>query len=326
MLRSTVPVGTTRNVCLPILEKESGLVAGRDFSLVFAPERTVAGKALKELRALPQIIGALDAQGAEVAAALYREITSTIVILESIEEAEMVKLVNNTFRDTIFAFSNEVALVCDSYNLDANKVIMAANEGYPRDPVPMPSPGVGGVCLKKDPYLLQVTAQAKNIQPTILGRSRAVNEYMPLHVFRKFSRFCEKNKLKLSEAKVFVIGFAFKGWPETSDMRDSPTLELVKLLHQAGVMINGFDAVVKTEHLDEIMDVQGTSLEAGFKDADAVFIMNNHPSFEDWNLLALLETMKKPSLFVDGWSMFRMDEIGRVAGISYSTVSKDWWD
>lgn len=326
MLRSTVPVGTTRNVCLPILEQESGLVAGRDFSLVFAPERTVAGKALKELRALPQIIGALDSQGAEVAAALYREITPTIVILDSIEEAEMVKLVNNTFRDTIFAFSNEVALVCDSYHLDAIKVITAANEGYPRDPVPLPSPGVGGVCLKKDPYLLQVSAQAKNIETTILGRSRIVNEYMPMHVYQKFARFCAKSGLILADAQVFLVGFAFKGWPETSDMRDSPTLELVNLLNQAGVHMRGYDPVVKPEDLDKLHGIQSISLEDGFKGADAIFIMNNHPSYEDWNLNTLLDTMKKPGLFVDGWSMFRMDEIMRVDGLSYSSVSKDWWE
>jgi len=326
MLRSTVPVGTTRNVCLPILEQESGLVAGRDFSLVFAPERTVAGKALKELRALPQIIGALDSQGAEVATAMYREITPTIINLDSIEEAEMVKLVNNTFRDTIFAFSNEVALVCDSYKMDAIKVITAANEGYPRDPVPLPSPGVGGVCLKKDPYLLQVSAQAKNIETTILGRSRIVNEYMPMHVYQKFVRFCTRNGIKLSEARVFIAGFAFKGWPETSDMRDSPTLELVRLLHQAGVRIVGFDPVVKQENLDLLEGIQSVSLKDGFKNTDAIFIMNNHPSYEDWSLISLLETMKKPGLFVDGWSMFRMDEIVHVEGISYSSVSKDWWE
>jgi UDP-N-acetyl-D-mannosaminuronic acid dehydrogenase len=326
MLRSTVPVGTTRTICLPILEQSSGLVAGREFSLVFAPERTIAGKALKELHALPQIIGALDSQGAEIAAAMYREITPTIVILESIEAAEMVKLVNNTFRDTIFAFANEVALVCDRYNLDANKIITAANEGYPRDPVPLPSPGVGGVCLKKDPYLLQVTAQTKDIQPAILGRSRSVNEYMPLHVFRKFSRFCEKHGRKLAGRRVFVVGFAFKGWPETSDMRDSATLDLVKYLDQAGVGISGYDPVVKTLHLDEIGMVHGTSLEDGFRNSDAVFIMNNHPSYEDWNLMALVETMNKPGLFVDGWSMFRMDDFAQIEGISYSSVSKDWWD
>lgn len=325
MLRSTVPVGTTRQVCLPILERESGLTGGRDFSLVFAPERTVAGKALKELRSLPQIIGALDTQGAEVAAALYREITSTIVLLETIEEAEMVKLVNNTFRDTIFAFSNEVALVCDKYNLDATRVITAANEGYPRDPVPLPSPGVGGVCLRKDPYLLQVSAEAAAIEPVILGRGRQVNEYMPKHVFDKFARFCRKHNLSLGQVRVLLVGFAFKGWPETSDMRDSSTLELAKLLSQAGVKLLGYDAVVKAEALAEIADIQPVSLEAGFQEANAVFLMNNHPSCENWNLLALLESMKKPGLFVDGWSMFHADEIGRVEGISYSTVSKDWW-
>ncbi|MFC2028981.1 nucleotide sugar dehydrogenase [Chloroflexota bacterium] len=325
MLRSTVPVGTTRNVCLPILEKESGLEAGRDFSLVFAPERTVAGKAMKELRSLPQIIGSLDGHGAEVAAAMYREITPTIVILDSIEEAEMVKLVNNTFRDTIFAFSNEVALVCGSYDLDAIKVINAANEGYPRDPVPLPSPGVGGVCLKKDPYLLQVSAQAMKIEPTILGRSRIVNEFMPLHVFRKLSRFLDKNGRKMAGARVFLVGFAFKGWPETSDMRDSPTLELLTLLRSADVNVTGFDPVVKPRFLDEIEGVRSLSIEEGFKGAEAVFIMNNHPSYEDWNLYSLLETMNKPGLFLDGWSMFRVDEVDRVDGISYSTVSKDWW-
>jgi UDP-N-acetyl-D-mannosaminuronic acid dehydrogenase len=123
-----------------------------------------------------------------------------------------------------------------------------------------------------------------------------------------------------------MVGFAFKGWPDTSDMRDSPTLELVKLLHQAGVSIFGFDPVVIPEHLDKLEGVQSTTLEDGFKGADAVFIMNNHPSYEDWNLLTLLDTMKKPGLFVDGWAMFRMDEIGRVDGLSYSSVSKDWWE
>ena len=326
MLRSTVPVGTTRNVCLPILEKESGLKGGKDFSLVFAPERTIAGKALKELRALPQVVGALDPQGAEVAAAIYREVTPTIIILDSLEEAEMVKLVNNTFRDTIFSFANEIALVCERYNLDASKVITAANEGYPRDPVPLPSPGVGGVCLKKDPYLLRVSAQAKGLEPNILGRSRMVNEYMPYHVFQKFSRFCDEHGHKVSGSKVFVAGFAFKGWPETSDMRDSATLELVKLLHHAGVKVFGFDPVITPDALNGVEGVTTCSLEDGFAGADCVFVMNNHPSYEDWNLLTLLNSMNKPGLFVDGWSLFRTDDIARIEGISYSSVSKDRWE
>lgn len=323
MLRSTVPVGTTRNFCLPLLEQESGLKGGKDFSLVFAPERTIAGKALKELRTLPQIIGALDPQGAEIAAALYRQITPAIVVLDSLEAAEMVKLVNNTFRDTIFSFSNEIALVCEQYNLDVFEIISAANEGYPRDPVPMPSPGVGGVCLKKDPYLLQATAQVKGIEPKILGRSRLVNEYMPIHIFQKFQRFCARVGRRVEDAEALVVGFAFKGWPETSDMRDSSTLELVRLLVQAGVRVRGYDPVIEPAALGSIPGVRPYPLAEGFNGVDCVFVMNNHPSYENWNLDTLLASLRKPGLFIDGWSMFRNEDISSLNGISYSSLSQD---
>lgn len=329
MLRSTVPVGTTRQICLPILEAESGLKGGQDFSLVFAPERTIAGKALKELRTLPQIIGALDAQGAEIAAAFYREITPAIILLDSLEEAEMVKLVNNTFRDTIFSFANEIALICERYQLDAHKVIHAANEGYPRDPIPLPSPGVGGVCLKKDPYLLQATAISGGLEPQLIGRSRLVNEYMPAHVLQKFLRFCRRAGRDPHQSRVFIVGFAFKGWPETSDMRDSATLELVRLLQESpettGVQILGYDPVVTPEALAQIPGVQPTALKDGFREVDCVFVMNNHPSYENWSLQELLGAMNRPGLVIDGWSLFRQDEFAPLEGISYSSLSRDDW-
>jgi len=324
MLRSTVPVGTTRNYCLPWLEAESGLQGGKEFSLVFAPERTIAGKAIRELHTLPQIIGSLDAQGAEIAAAIFREITPTIVMLDSLEAAEMVKLVNNTYRDTIFSFANEIALVCEKYDLDAFKIIAAANEGYPRDPVPLPSPGVGGVCLKKDPYLLRSTAVAGGVEPHILGRSRLVNEYMPYHVYQKFLHFCRVANRPPAQARVFVVGFAFKGWPETSDMRDSSTLELVNYLRQSNLKILGYDPVIEPEALRSIPGVTPCSIEGGFDRADCVFIMNNHPSYEDWSLHTLLGLMNKPGLFFDGWHLFRAEDAARVEGISYSSLSQDF--
>jgi UDP-N-acetyl-D-mannosaminuronic acid dehydrogenase len=323
MLRSTVPVGTTRQYCLHWLEEESGLQAGRDFSLVFAPERTIAGKAIRELHTLPQIIGSLDSQGSEIAAAIFREITPTIVMLDSLEAAEMVKLVNNSFRDTIFSFANEIALVCEKYNLDAFKIIDAANEGYPRDPVPQPSPGVGGVCLRKDPYLLQSTARAGGVEPRILGNSRLVNEYMPYHVYQKFLSFCRATQRQPGQTRVFVIGFAFKGWPETSDMRDSSTLELIKYLREGGVTISGYDPVIAAEALRAIPGVTPCPVDQGFEGAECVFVMNNHPSYEDWNLHALLGSMNKPALFFDGWHIFRGDDAIRVEGVSYSSLSQD---
>jgi len=323
MLRSTVPVGTTRKEVIPILEEETNLTAGKDFSVVFAPERTVAGKAIKELRALPQIIGATDLEGEDIAAAIFREMTNTIVRVESLEAAELVKLINNSFRDLIFSFSNEIALLCEQWNLDAYDVIEAANEGYPRDPVPTPSPGVGGVCLYKDPHLLAASAIAIGMEPRLFGLSRAVNDYVPFSISQKYHRFCEAAGRNLAETKVLVVGLAFKGWPETSDMRNSTALDLVNLLKGFGAQIYGYDPVVPDDEMKNAGGVEPCSLVDGFEAADAVFVMNNHPSYEDWDLYAYLKTMKTPGLFFDGWNLFHAEEILRMEGIGYSTVSQN---
>jgi UDP-N-acetyl-D-mannosaminuronic acid dehydrogenase len=183
---------------------------------------------------------------------------------------------------------------------------------------------VGGVCLKKDPYILKSSAIAAGIEPRILGQSRSVNEYMPFHIFQKFLHFCKVINLEPSNAQVFVIGFAFKGWPETSDMRDSSTLDLINYLRQAAVTIRGYDPVVEPEGLRAIPGVRPCSVEDGFDGADCVFVMNNHPSYEDWNLHTLLGSMNKPGLFFDGWHIFRTDDAARVEGISCSSLSQDY--
>ena len=161
------------------------------------------------------------------------------------------------------------------------------------------------------------------MEPSILGRSRQVNEYMPFHLYQKFLRFLEATGRQPQESRVFVVEFAFKGWPETSDMRNSSTLELVRYLRQAGVKLLGFDPVVNAETIESVPGVQACSLVGGFQNSDCMFIMNNHPSYEDWNLHELMKTLRKPSLFVDGWHMFRIEDITRVEGVSYSSVSQD---
>jgi UDP-N-acetyl-D-mannosaminuronic acid dehydrogenase len=308
MLRSTVPVGTTRKEVIPLLERETG---------------TVAGKAIKELRTLPQVIGATDQEGEDIAAAIFREMTHSVVRVDSLEAAELVKLINNSFRDLIFSFSNEIALLCEKWNLDAFDVIEAANEGYPRDPVPTPSPGVGGVCLYKDPHLLAASAAAIGMQPRLFGLSRAINEYMPLKIFQKYHEFCQAAGLTLEETRVFVIGLAFKGWPETSDMRNSTAVDLVNFFKEAGLKVFGYDHVTPDEELRAFAGVEPCSLAEGFANADAVFVMNNHPSYDDWDLYVYLKTMNTPGLFFDGWNMFHPEEITRMEGISYSTVSQN---
>jgi nucleotide sugar dehydrogenase len=141
ILRSTVPVGTTRTVVLPMLEEVSGLKVGQDFDLAFCPERTVEGRALRELRELPQIVGGFDVAGAERAARLFRRSTQTIIDVGSIESAEMLKIMDNTYRDVMFSYANQMALLCEALGLDLVPLVRAANQGYNRNSIPVPGRG-----------------------------------------------------------------------------------------------------------------------------------------------------------------------------------------
>jgi UDP-N-acetyl-D-mannosaminuronic acid dehydrogenase len=316
--RSTVPLGTTRNVLIPSLEKMSGLKAGKDFHVAFAPERTVEGNALKELRTLPQVIGGFTKQCAKITAKIFEIINPTIVHVESLEAAEMVKLINNTFRDTVFSFANDISLLCDEHNINAFDLIKAANEGYPRNPIPLPSPGVGGICLVKDPYLFE---NSKKTDRASFGSiSRKINERMPRYVFEKFLQFEKTKNLKIKS--VLVVGLAFKGLPETSDTRFSPAVELAAFLKEHGVKLYAYDAVVPPEDI-KALGMEPVTIENGIKTSDAVFFMNNHPNhkkFDFYKSLAAKSTAGQEFLFFDGWNQFNRNDIESIRGITFSTL------
>ena len=316
ILRSTVPVGTTRDILLPILEKESNLKGGEAFYLAFAPERTVQGKALEELRSLPQIIGGLNKRSLDVASSFFSNLNTTIARMSSLEAAEMVKLVNNAYRDVTFAFANELAITCDHWGIDPVNVINAANQGYPRNNIPVPSPGVGGSCLKKDPYIYIESVSNMGFKGGLSLCSRKINDYMSLFVFNKIDLFIKQNK-KDQDIKIFVIGFAFKGEPETSDIRDSTTVDLVAIMkNKTNWHIFGYDPVVDKDRIGRL-DIAGCSIREGFKGADCVLIMNNHRSYFDVDILGLLELVNRPALFLDAWSLFPHKEIESVKGVFY---------
>lgn len=152
-MRSTIPVGCARSDILPVFEKISGLKVGDDFYLASTPERTVEGNALKELRENSQIVGGITESCTEKAANLFLKLTSTVVTVSSAEVAEFSKIIDNTYRDVKFSFSNQLALISEKLGLDIHEVINAANVHYPRNNIPVPSPGVGGACLSKDPHI-----------------------------------------------------------------------------------------------------------------------------------------------------------------------------
>ena len=322
VLRSTVPVGTTRNIVEPILSDRSGLKPGFDYYLAYAPERTVEGRAIPEIRELPQVVGGYDEKSVMLVERLFREITSTIIDAGSLESAEMVKILNNTFRDVKFGYANEMALICKELGLDVVKIINAANLGYTRDRIPVPSPGVGGACLTKDPYLLIHSCKDIKYQPEIVRQSRMINEYIPRKIAGEVVNEIEQLGKNREKLKIFIIGFAFKGEPETSDTRGSTTINLLDHFKENGVKEEcffGYDPLVPEEELTEL-GVTCTSLVEGFKEADVVAIMNNHNSYKKMDIFALLNSSKEDCIFVDGWYTFEPKDISRINGIKYIGV------
>ena len=319
VLRSTVPIGTTRDVVTPILEKHSALTAGEDFFIAFAPERTVEGKALEELRTLPQVIGGINRMGANLASDIFNLMTHTIHIVDSLEEAEVVKLINNTYRDVTFAFANEVSLICQRWGIDTNTVVNAANAGYPRSSVPKPSPGVGGYCLDKDPYIFMEGGRAKKYAAKLFEHARAVNtrilEMVAERVVEHLATFGTRQK---KDHKIFILGFAFKGKPATSDLRGSPTIALTKMLQKAGYKnIWGFDPVVASTELTGLGVHTVSDMKAGFKGAHAVIIMNNHEDLASPRIQVLLKECAPGAMFFDTWALHGKDDIAKIDGISY---------
>ncbi len=321
VLRSTVPVGTCREVVAPILSETSGLKVGVDYSLAFAPERTVEGRALEECRTIPQIIGGIDESSVRRAASLFTNLTATVVRVSSLEAAEMAKLVNNTYRDFRFSFSNELALACDPMNIDVVEVIQAANEGYPRDPVPLPSPGVGGPCLTKDPHIFAASAAKFGATATLAQAGRRVHERMPIHMADKIRRFLQRSGKDPRTCRLFILGLAFKGEPETSDIRDSPAVDLIR--HEKGQwqQIVAYDAIVSDADFRQL-GIGRATREDGFAGADVAVVMNNHQSLKQIDLFKVLPTMRGPAFFLDGWKVFSRRDVESVAGITYGNLSQ----
>lgn len=315
ILRSTVPIGCSRATVIPLLEKNSGMKVGLDFKLAFCPERTAEGKALKELKQLPQIVGGYDTAATRSCVTFFNELTHTVVDVGSLEAAEMCKLIDNTYRDTIFAYSNQMALLADSLGLCLTDLLDKVNLGYSRNQIPSPSPGVGGPCLSKDSYILEQSLLANGLDNGMISSVRRINESMSKCILDRATLILENVGKNLLEQKIFIIGFAFKGDPVTSDLRDSTTLWFLdELLLRGATRVCGFDPVIDPKELEDL-GISWSDIDEGFEEAAAVFVMNNHKSYAKINFLSCCEKMASPGVFFDGWNEFSY--IRGCSGISY---------
>lgn len=320
VVRSTVPVGTSRAVVLPVLRA----AWGDGVKLVMAPERTIQGQALRELVELPQVVGGLDEPSLAAGMAFFGGLARQLSLVSTLETAELVKLTNNCHTDVIYSFGNEVAMLAERLGLDPLEVIKATNLDYPRPDIARPG-YVGGGCLSKDPYILISTASRAGYQPYLIGNARRLNERLPEHVAGRMVSMLADAKGRADGATLLVLGWAYKGWPPTDDMRGTPIASMTPVLSAAGVSVIGHDPLVS----DDMIRQHGgepVSLADGFAAADAVLVITDHPEYRALDLESLLSG-SPVKLIYDSWRIFDEDTVARhgvrYAGLGYEPSRPD---
>jgi len=313
IMRSTVKLGTTRKVVWPLLATN-----GKQFDLAFCPERTLEGKALTELRQLPQIVGGMTSQAAVRASQLFQFITPTVVRVSNLETAEMIKLIDNAQRDVAFAYANEVARACDAIGVSAAEVIQAGKLGYPRTNLPMPGP-VGGPCLEKDSHILAEGLRDLGVEPEITMAARRTNENQPGEVVAYLRSYTDALSGFSMKPVITLMGIAFKGQPATDDLRGTMARPVFARLRDSYPIaeFRGFDAVASANDIKGFGLSPTSSLQQAFKGASLVLILNNHPVFSAMDIEELAKEMQAPGLIYDFWNCFKTADLHLPVGISY---------
>ena len=271
VIESTVYPGTTAEVLKPILEAGSGLRAGKDFFLGHCPERIDPGNKKFSIEKIPRVLACLSKEGSEKAKKFYESIVDAkIELLSSVESAEAVKVVENTFRDVNIAFVNELAKSFDRMRIDLSEVIRGASTkpfGY----MPFyPGPGVGGHCIAQDPYYLIASAKKAGFEHSFLKLAREINNSMPAHVVNLIEDVLTGLGVGVKGAKICLLGLSYK--PEIDDTRESPALKIAELLRAKGVVLKAFDPFVEGKS-------NAGSLEEAVKGADVVVLATHHKQF-----------------------------------------------
>lgn len=302
ILRSTVKIGTTRDVVAPILA-----ATGKRFEIAMCPERTLEGRALQELRKLPQIVGA-DSEGTrERASRLFRHLTDTVIGVSSLETAEIVKLVDNTFRDVQFGFANEVARICDAYGVNAMEVINGGKLGYPRTNVALPGL-VGGPCLAKDPHILSQSLVERGVELDITRAARRTNERQPAETAAMFLAEHARRFGADTAPLIVVAGLAFKGIPETDDLRGSMAVHVIEeiLSQSPRARLRLYDPVVPATALTALFPQAeiAATLDKALAGAEVLVITNNHPSLGVNHPGHLVRHMAPNAFVYDYWNHF----------------------
>jgi UDP-N-acetyl-D-glucosamine dehydrogenase len=274
ILESTTYPGTTVEVVKPALEAK-GLKAGTDFYLAFSPERVDPGNPTFQTRNIPKVVGGIDAQSTELATAFYRKVVETVVPVSSTEVAEMVKLLENTFRAVNIGLVNELALMCHRMNIDVWEVIDAAKT-KPFGFMPFyPGPGLGGHCIPIDPFYLSWKARQNGFEARFIELAGHVNSSMPEYVVRRVGDALNMHRKAINGSKVHVIGVAYKR--DVNDLRESPALDIIELLERRGASVTYSDPYVP-EFSHAHLSLKSIAPEEAT--ADCAVIVTDHKVFD----------------------------------------------
>ena len=284
VLESTTYPGTTRELMQPKLEA-AGLTVGEDVFLAFSPERVDPGNAVWNTKNTPKIVGGITAACTEVAAALYGTCLDTIVRVSGTETAELVKLLENTFRSVNIGLVNEMAIVCDKLGVNIWEVIDAAATkpfGFMKF---TPGPGIGGHCIPLDPHYLAWKMRTLNYKTRFIDLASEINSEMPAVVVRKVAQALNDERKAVNGSRILVLGVAYK--KDINDMRESPALDVMRLLESQGAQVFYHDPHVPKfkEEGHEHTSVPLTDKEIAA--ADAVVIVTDHSSVDYQRVVTL---------------------------------------
>ena len=273
VLESTTFPGATDEIVRPILE-ERGRRVGREFFLAFSPERVDPGNPTFGITNTPKVVGGCDPVSTRLAVELYSQIVEEVVPVSSTKAAELVKLLENSFRSVNIALVNEMARVCNRLGLDVWEVVAAAAT-KPFGFMPFyPGPGIGGHCIPKDPQLLAWKMRTLNFEPRLIQLASTINGAMPEYSVARLAEVLNADKKPLNGSRVLVLGVAYK--PHTSDYRESPSLDVITILREAGAEVSYFDPYVPRVELAGATMKSIKLSDAAIKGADCVAILTHH--------------------------------------------------
>jgi len=285
VLESTTYPRTTREVLLPRLEAK-GLKLGVDFFLAFSPEREDPGRKDFTTGNIPKLVGGVDVESGEIAAALYRHAIEKVVLVSSAEVAESAKLLENIYRAVNIALVNEMKMLLTAMDIDVWEVIAAASTKPFGFQAFYPGPGLGGHCIPIDPFYLTWKAREVGMPTRFIELAGEINHAMPEYVIRRLSLAMNDRSMAIKGSRILILGLAYK--PDIDDIRESPSFELIEKLDALGASVDYNDPHVARTHKMRKYDLGMASVPLtpeSLKTYDAVLIATHHKAY-DWQMIA----------------------------------------